>query len=72
MKATKQIATDGTRWYRVSVQQARYFRISEIEARTLLATQQAQEVPYLPFGRPDLWEAYKVAQNAITRAGGDP
>ena len=68
----KQLSTDGTRWYRVSVQQGyRYFPISRKQAESLLASGQAQEVPYLPFSRPDLWEAYKVAQAGIQRAQGD-
>ena len=67
-----QIATDGTRYYRVSTRQFhRYFPIAKKEAESLLASGQAQEVPYLPFSRPDLWEAYKVAQAAIQRAKGD-
>jgi hypothetical protein len=67
----KQLATDGTRWYRVSVQQGyRYFPISRKQAESLLAANEAQEVPYLPFSRPDLWEAYKVAQTAIKCAQG--
>ena len=64
----KQLSTDGVRWYRVSMQQARYFPIGKKEAAALLATGQAVEVPYLPFSRPDLWEAYKVAQAAIQAA----
>jgi len=68
----KQLATDGTRWYRVSVQQGyRYFPISRKEAESLLAAKEAQEVPYLPFSRPELWEAYKAAQAAIKCAQGD-
>jgi len=64
----KQLATDGTRWYRVSVQQGyRYFPICRKQAESLLASGQACEVPYLPFSRPDLWEAYKVAQAALQR-----
>lgn len=66
-----QLATDGTRYYRVSVRQCRYFPIGRKQAESLLASGQAQEVPYLPFSRPDLWEAYKVAQAAIYRAQGD-
>ena len=67
-----QLATDGARWYRVSVRQFhRYFPIGRKQAESLLASGQAQEVPYLPFSRPDLWEAYKVAQAAIYRAQGD-
>ena len=51
-----QLATDGARWYRVSVRQYhRYFPIGRKQAESLLASGQAQEVPYLPFSRPDLW-----------------
>lgn len=66
-----QLATDGTRYYRVSMRQFRYFPIARKQAESLLASGQAQEVPYLPFSRPDLWEAYKVAQAAIHRAKGE-
>lgn len=65
-----QLATDGTRWYRVSMRQYRYFPIGRKQAESLLAAKQAQEVPYLPFSRPELWEAYKAAQAAIKRAQG--
>jgi len=64
------ISTDGTRYYRVSMLQCRYFPVARKYAESLLATGQAQEVPYLPFSRPDLWEAYKVAQAAIQRTKG--
>ena len=67
-----QIATDGTRYYRVCTRQFhRYFPIAKKEAESLLAKGLAKEVPYLPFSRPDLWEAYKVAQTAINRAKGE-
>lgn len=67
-----QIATDGTRFYRVSMSQyGRYFPIARKQAENLLATGQAREVPYLPFSRPDLWEAHKVAQAAIQHVKGD-
>lgn len=66
-----QLATDGTRWYRVSVRQGyRYFPIGRKQAESLLASSQAQEVPYLPFSRPDLWKAHKIAQAALRRLQG--
>lgn len=63
-----QIAQNNGRYYRVSMRQMRYFAIARVEALQLLARGEAQEVPYLPFSRPDLYEAYKVAQAAIKRA----
>jgi len=56
------IAENKGRFYRVSVQQMRYFPIRKADAELLLATGQARKTPYLPFSRPDLYEAYKLAQ----------
>lgn len=62
------VAQNNGRYYRVSMRQMRYFPIARAEAQLLLATGEAYEVAYLPFGRPDLYEAYKVAQAAIKAA----
>ncbi len=57
-----------SRWYRVSTTQMRYFPINRLDAIELLRSGKAREVPYLPFSRPDLYDAYRVAQNAIQKA----
>lgn len=63
-----QIAQNNGRFYRVSWKQFRYFPIARAEAQVLLATGKAKEVMYLPFGRADLWAAYRVSQAAIKKA----
>jgi hypothetical protein len=63
-----EIAQNNGRFYRVSWQQMRYFPVAKAEAQLLLATGQATETPYLPFSRPDLYQAYKTAQAAIRKA----
>jgi hypothetical protein len=63
-----EIAQNNGRFYRVSVQQMRYFPIARDKAEHMLATGEAVETPYLPFSRPDLYQAYKAAQEAIRRA----
>jgi hypothetical protein len=64
----RQIAQNDGRFYRVDMQQARYFPVKKVEALAMLADGSAVEVPYLPFGRPELWTAYKEAQEAIATA----
>lgn len=64
----KQIAQNEGRFYRVDMRQMRYFPIARKTAELLLATGQAVEVAYLPFSRPDLHQAHRVAQNAIAKA----
>jgi hypothetical protein len=64
----EQLAQNNARWYRVSMQQMRYFPIKRSEAEFMIATKMAQEVPYLPFSRPDLYAAYKVVHQAIENA----
>lgn len=66
-----QIAQNNGRYYRVSLQQSRYFPIARDKAQQMLMTGEAREVAYLPFSRPDLSEAYRVAQLAITKASGE-
>lgn len=61
-----QIAQNNGRYYRISLH--RYFPIARAEALRLLASGEGREVPYLPFSRPDLYEAYKVAKQAIDKA----
>jgi hypothetical protein len=56
------------RWYRVERTQMRYFPINRLDAIEMLRAGKAREVPYLPFSRPDLYDAYRVAQSAIQRA----
>jgi len=63
-----QVAQNNGRYYRVSRLQMRYFPMRRVEAQALIAAGEAREVPYLPYGRPDLYEAYKVAQAAIKAA----
>jgi hypothetical protein len=41
-------------WYRVSMQQCRYFRVSADAAKLAIATGAGVEVEYMPFGRTDL------------------
>lgn len=65
-----QIARNGARFYRVSTRQMRYFPLKAAEAELMLADGRAVETPYLPFGRPDLYAAYKVAAEAIAKAAG--
>ena len=62
------IAQNNGRYYRVSMRQMRYFPIARAQAQLLLSTGEACEVAYLPFSRPDLYEAHKVAQAAIKAA----
>jgi len=57
-----------SRWYRVSRLQMRYFPIPRHEAIDLIARGDAREVAYLPFSRPDLWQAYDTVQKAIIKA----
>lgn len=64
----KQIAQNEGRFYRVDMRQMRYFPIARKTAELLLATGQAIEVAYLPFGRSDLHQAYRVAQDFIAKA----
>ena len=70
MKPKTQLAMSPAngRWYRVSMQQMRYFSIPRLDALEMLRNGQAIEVAYLPFSRPDLYDAYKVARNAISKA----
>lgn len=63
-----QIARNGNRFYRIYPGSSRYLPIARREAEEMLASGDAREVPYLPWSRPDLYEAYKVAQAAIKRA----
>lgn len=63
-----EIAKNNGRYYRISKLQMRYFPIARRDAEALLATGAAVEAPYLPWSRPDLYEAYKVVQEAIRRA----
>lgn len=56
------------RWYRVSMNQMRYFPIPRHDAIAALAARTAREVPYLPFSRPDILAAYEVVQKAIVKA----
>lgn len=64
----KQIAQNEGRFYRVDMRQMRYFPIARKAAELMLATGEAVEVAYLPFSRPDLYQAYRVAQDAIAKA----
>lgn len=57
-----------SRWYRVAHLQMRYFPIPRHEAIDLLASGDAREVPYLPFSRQDLWQAYETVQRALVKA----
>jgi len=41
-------------WFRVSMQQFRYFRVSADAAKLAIATGSGVEVEYMPFGRTDL------------------
>lgn len=63
------IARNNNRFYRIYPGSHRYLSIARQKAEAMLASGEAREVPYLPFSRPDLYEAYKVAQAAIKRAG---
>ncbi len=63
-----QIAQNEGRFYRVALRQFRYFPMKRAEAELALATGKAVEVAYLPFSRPDLLQAYEVAQKAIQKA----
>jgi hypothetical protein len=63
-----QIAQNNGRYYRISTMQMRYFPIARREAEALIAAGKAVEAPYLPYSRPELYQAYKVAQAAISRA----
>ena len=63
-----EIAQNNGRFYRISPQQMRYFPIARKEAEFMIATGQAKEAPYLPYSRPDLYQAYKVARAAIQKA----
>jgi hypothetical protein len=56
------------RWYRVSIQQMRYFPINRLDALELLRTGKATEVLYRPFSRPDLHQAARYVEDAIQRA----
>ena len=56
------------RWYRVSRTQMRYFPIRRGDAIAALAARTAREVPYLPFSRPDLMQAYDVVRRALVKA----
>lgn len=56
------------RWYRVSMQQMRYFPINRLDALELLRAGQATEVLYQPFSRPDLQQAARHAREAINKA----
>lgn len=57
-----------SRWYRVSRDLMRYFPIPRHDAIALLSSGDAREVPYLPFSRPDLMQAYETVQRAIVKA----
>lgn len=70
MKTELAMSPNG-RWYRVSRTQMRYFPINRLDAIEMLRSGKAREVDYLPLSRPDLYAAYKVAQQAITKAMGD-
>ena len=50
----KTIKTGKELWYRVSMQQCRYFRVSADAAKLAIATGTGFEVEYMPFGRTDL------------------
>jgi hypothetical protein len=50
----KTIKTGKELWYRVSMQQCRYFRVSADAAKLAIATGHGVEVEYMPFGRTDL------------------
>jgi len=50
----KTITAGKERWYRVSMQQFRYFRVSASAAKLAIATGHGVEVEYMPFGRTDL------------------
>jgi hypothetical protein len=56
------------RWYRISIQQMRYFPINRLDALELLRTGKATEVLYRPFSRPDLHQAARYVEDAIQRA----
>jgi hypothetical protein len=60
-----EIAQNNGQWYRVSTMQMRYFPMKHADAVLALATGDAIEVPYLPFGRGDLWHAYVTTQKMI-------
>lgn len=70
MRAQLQLAMNPAtgRWYRVSLTQMSYFPIRRADAIAALAARTAREVPYLPFSRPDLMQAYDVVQRAIVKA----
>ena len=55
-------------WYRVSIQQMRYFPINRLDALELLRTGKATEVLYAPFSRPDLQQAARYVREAIRKA----
>lgn len=63
-----EIAQNNGRYYRISKLQMRYFPVARREAEAMIASGQAVEAPYLPWSRPDLYQAYKAAQAAIKRA----
>ena len=63
----KQIAQNEGRFYRVDMRQMRYFPIARKAAELMLVTGEAVEVAYLPFSRQDLYQAYRVAQDAIAK-----
>lgn len=68
MKAKTKLAMNPNgRWYRVSTTQGRYFPINRLDAIEMLRSGAATEVPYLPWSRPDLYDAYKVVQQAIAK-----
>tara|TARA_R110000868_G_scaffold204124_1_gene452150 strand:- start:2735 stop:2974 length:240 start_codon:yes stop_codon:yes gene_type:complete len=53
-------------WFRVSMQQCRYFRVSAYAAKLAIATGTGVEVDYMPFGRTDLILAAMESRRQFT------
>lgn len=68
MNTITQIAQNNGRFYRVALRQFRYFPIKKQTAIAMLASGEAIEVAYLPFGRADLMQAHSAALKAIEQA----
>lgn len=63
----KFIAQNNGRFYVENLRQMRYFPIAKKEAVAMLVDGRAEEVVYMPFGRPDLIQANMAATDAINK-----